>query len=119
MVTCDQSWHAHSSGVRLTDLANLCILPAWTRSLGSWAAEIIPRIFRIMKLPVTARLVQGMACRRLRWDCPISCALATAQRPSPQVRWHLPVAADGSTAVRRTLPSRFSRPPRVKLVSDL
>ena len=41
----------HGSGVRLSDLANLCTLPAWTRSLFSPGAEIIPRIFRIMELP--------------------------------------------------------------------
>ena len=52
----------HGSGVRLSDLANLRILPAWTRSLISPAATIIPRIFRIMEASaVTARTLQGMA----------------------------------------------------------
>ncbi len=52
----------HGSGGRLCDLANLCYLPAWTRSLILAMAVIIPRIFRDMKTgPVTARTVQGMA----------------------------------------------------------
>jgi hypothetical protein len=41
---------AHGSGGRFPDLANMCTLPAWTRSLSFLPAEIIPRIFRIMKL---------------------------------------------------------------------
>jgi len=54
--------HDHGSGGRLSDLANLRILPAWTRSLISPAATIIPRIFRIMEASaVTARTLQGMA----------------------------------------------------------
>jgi hypothetical protein len=40
---------AHGSGVRVSNLANLCTLPARTRSLGSLVAEIIPRIFRILE----------------------------------------------------------------------
>ena len=42
---------AHGSGGGHPDLSNLSTLPAWTRSLISPRAEIIPRIFRIMKLP--------------------------------------------------------------------
>jgi hypothetical protein len=41
----------HRSGVRSSNLANLCTLPAWTRSLISQAAGLIPRIFRIMEIP--------------------------------------------------------------------
>jgi hypothetical protein len=45
----------HGSGGRLPNLANLCFLPAWTRSLVSETARFIPRIFRIMETgPVTA-----------------------------------------------------------------
>ena len=52
----------HGSGVRLSDLANLCSLPAWIRTLISPAADIIPCIFRIMDTSaVTARTLQGMA----------------------------------------------------------
>jgi hypothetical protein len=40
--------HAHGSGGRLCDLANLWHLPAEIRSLTFWVAVIIPRIFRIM-----------------------------------------------------------------------
>jgi hypothetical protein len=58
---------AHGSGVRSSDLANLHALPAWTRSLSSPAAEVIPRIFRIMETSaVTARTLQGMAPRPVR-----------------------------------------------------
>ena len=39
------------SGGRLCDLANLCDLPAWTRSLIRWAAKTIPGIFRTMVIP--------------------------------------------------------------------
>jgi hypothetical protein len=35
---------AHGSGVRLPDLANLCHLPGWTRSLIPRPAKIIPEI---------------------------------------------------------------------------
>lgn len=70
MVTCAQSWHAHGSGVRSSDLANLCTLPAWTRSLISRSGGIIPYIFRIIEIsPVSARTLQppggaleGVAC---------------------------------------------------------
>jgi hypothetical protein len=52
----------HGSGGGGLHLSNLCILPAWTRSLISPAAETIPRIFRIMDTSaVTARALQGMA----------------------------------------------------------
>ncbi len=34
--------HVHGSGLRPSDLANLCTLPAWIRSLISRTAEIIP-----------------------------------------------------------------------------
>jgi hypothetical protein len=40
--------HDHDSGGRQLHLANLCGLPARTRSPRSRAARIIPRIFRIM-----------------------------------------------------------------------
>jgi hypothetical protein len=40
---------------RLCNLANLCLLPAWIRSLVAEATRFIPRIFRIMETgPVTA-----------------------------------------------------------------
>jgi hypothetical protein len=53
---------AHGSGGGGSHLSNLCILPAWTRSLISPAAETIPRIFRIMDTSaVTARALHGMA----------------------------------------------------------
>jgi hypothetical protein len=53
---------AHGSGGGLSDLANLCALPAWTRLLIVADAKIIPRIFRIMDTSaVTARTLQGMA----------------------------------------------------------
>lgn len=39
---------AHGSGVRLPGLANLCLLPAWIRSLVVARVGIIPRIIRIM-----------------------------------------------------------------------
>ena len=52
----------HGSGGGRPHLSNLCIVPAWTRSLISAAAETIPRIFRIMDISaVTARTLQGMA----------------------------------------------------------
>jgi hypothetical protein len=50
----------HGSGGGKPHLSNLCILPAWTRSLISPCARIIPRIFRIMETSAaTARTVQG------------------------------------------------------------
>jgi hypothetical protein len=56
------SVQAHGSGVRQSDIANLRTLPAWTRSLVSPVAEIIPCIFRIMNTSAaTARSMQGMA----------------------------------------------------------
>jgi hypothetical protein len=54
--------HDHGSGGGGPRLSNLRILPAWIRSLISPAANIIPRIFRIMDTSaVTARTLQGMA----------------------------------------------------------
>ena len=53
---------AHGSGGGRSHLSNLCILPAWTRSLISPVARIIPRIFRIMNTSAaTTRTLQGMA----------------------------------------------------------
>lgn len=44
---------AHGSGVRLlSDLANLCTLPAWIRSLVAQDAHLIPCISRIMEISV-------------------------------------------------------------------
>jgi hypothetical protein len=43
--------HDHGSGVRLSDLANLCCRSGHTRSPSTIAAKVIPRIFRIMTLP--------------------------------------------------------------------
>jgi hypothetical protein len=40
--------YAHGSGGRLSNLANLCLLPAGTRSLVSEEVRIIPCVFRIM-----------------------------------------------------------------------
>ena len=52
----------HASGGGRPHLSNLCTLLAWTRSLVSPVAEIIPCIFRIMNTSAaTARTVQGMA----------------------------------------------------------
>ena len=60
--------HAHSSGGGGSHLSNLRILPAWIRLLISPAANIIPRIFRIMEtFSATARTLQGMA--RVRSGC--------------------------------------------------
>jgi hypothetical protein len=42
---------AHGSGGGGPNHSNLCIRPAWARSLTSPAAKTIPRIFRIMELP--------------------------------------------------------------------
>jgi hypothetical protein len=54
--------HVHGSGGCLCDLANLCALPAWPRSLISQVTKIIPRIFWIMEAcSVTAGTLQGMA----------------------------------------------------------
>ena len=48
--------HAHGSGGGRPHLSNLCILPAWTRSLIFPAADIILCILRIMDtFGVTAR----------------------------------------------------------------
>lgn len=44
----------HGSGVRPSDLANLCALPAWTLSLVAEMARFIPRIFRIMEIGLVA-----------------------------------------------------------------
>jgi hypothetical protein len=53
---------AHGSGGGRSHIPNLCVLPAWIRSLISPAAETIPRIFRIMETSAaTARTLQGMA----------------------------------------------------------
>ncbi len=41
---------AHGSGGRASGLANLYLLPAWTRSLVVGMAGFIPRIFRIMEI---------------------------------------------------------------------
>src|SRR6185437_8557328 len=41
--------HVHGSGGGCCDLANLCNLPACTRSLAPQTVKIIPRIFRIME----------------------------------------------------------------------
>jgi hypothetical protein len=58
---------AHGSGGGRSHLSNLCILPAWTRSLISPAAKVIPGIFRIMDTSaVTACTLQGMARVRSR-----------------------------------------------------
>ena len=55
-------WSVHGSGGRLSDLANLSTLPAWTRSLIFPVEKIIPPIFRIMGTSaVTSRTLQGMA----------------------------------------------------------
>jgi len=76
---------ARGSGGGRPHLSNLCILPAWTRSLISPAAETIPRIFRIMDTSaVTARtlqehqirrsgqVVQNRSLRSVRWaDIPV------------------------------------------------
>jgi len=60
--------HADGSGRGGSHLSNLRILPAWIRLLISPAANIIPRIFRIMETFVaTARTLQGMA--RVRSGC--------------------------------------------------
>jgi hypothetical protein len=57
----------HGSGGGRPHLSNLCTLLAWTRSLISMAAEIIPCIFRIMNTSAaTARTLQGMAPRPVR-----------------------------------------------------
>ena len=55
---------AHGSGGRLCDLANLCSLPAWTRSLVPRTTRIIPRIFRIMI--AQGRTLQGDGPRPVR-----------------------------------------------------
>jgi hypothetical protein len=56
---------AHGSGVRLSNLSNLCPLPARTRSCILPPALTIPYIFRIMNTSaVTARTLQGMARAR-------------------------------------------------------
>ena len=68
--TCSQAaiGYAHGSGGRGPHLSNLRIQPAWIRSLISPAANIIPRIFRIMETSaLTARTLQGMA--RVRSGC--------------------------------------------------
>ncbi len=63
-----QSWlqpRVHGSGVRLSDLSNLCPLPARTRSPIFPTALTIPCIFRIMNTSaVTSRTLQGMARAR-------------------------------------------------------
>ena len=58
--------HAHGSGGRSSDLANWCTLPAGTNSLGSLAAEIIPRMFRIMKHPRDCPHLAGDGPRPVR-----------------------------------------------------
>ena len=59
------SGHDHGSGGVASNLLDLCILPAWSRSRIFTAARIIPRIFRIMDISaVTARTLRGMACVR-------------------------------------------------------
>ena len=58
---------AHGSGDGRPHLSNLCILPAWTRSLISLTVKIIPRIFRIMELPpfVTPAARRPRSCPEL------------------------------------------------------
>ena len=81
----------HGSGVRLSDLANLCTLPAWTRSLVIPVAKIIPRIFRIMETSaVAARTLQGMA------------RVGSGQAPAwPLVLTGVSAVAPGSSATSR------------------
>jgi hypothetical protein len=58
----------HDLGTTLRLLCLLRILPAWIRLLISPAADIIPRVFRIMETSAaTARTLQGMA--RVRSGC--------------------------------------------------
>ena len=57
-----RSGQAHGSGGGLSDLSNLCTLPARTRPPLFLTAGIIPRLFRIMETsPATACTLQGMA----------------------------------------------------------
>jgi hypothetical protein len=62
--------HVHGSGGRLSDLANLCPLPAQTRLLVLETVRSIPRIFRIMVVdPRRPPFFQAGHTSRWRGSC--------------------------------------------------
>jgi len=117
--------HDHGSGGRLSNLANVCLLPAGTRSLVAETARFIPRIFRILETgPVTASLrsqalrsgptrrLGPSSTRRFRpgpthRSCPRAAALTRRLGPRTTVRGH-----DARAARRHQLLIFNSRCPR-------
>jgi hypothetical protein len=109
------SWCAHGSGVRSSNLTNLCALPAHTLSLLLAAGRFIPHMFRIMdgwahrpsafqagRIPRSPCKVRVFACaadrRRLRLAVAVTVAVSggweddarTGQAPAharPGSRW--------------------------------
>jgi hypothetical protein len=75
--------HAHRSGGRQCDLANLCGLPACTELSAPCRAKIIPYTLRIMTLVGPAILAPGPWCETV-WQAtipPMARAVTTAAYP--------------------------------------